>query len=459
MESSLFDEVIGLIKNDRSLAHNDFKSFRSRLVTYPAPRSPQITPKSYAIATYIELKGRLILIEKWQLIIEDIESDDVTSCQSNPGLSVALFLQAVKSTLHFSAVTSLKSQKLGISIKTREWSGASDMYENEFDFATEEKKLPRLNLSSSKTLHITLCTIQRRIIGSLLAQLTPPSQKKLSQEELASISLDSGFLSDSKDDLEANDVIFSPPSKQLKFNDKPSVRTLLTSPPIERQLKFIPVTTSVRLPFSFPTIRRNYSRPLLVNYEESLLHERFPCVGILEGYTLDIGAIGSFCPSHIKNKITVRHFSSDTMAPPSPYLGIFKVPRAPKRGYQIPRQGNLQLTLFNPEGNVVRIFSIPYDFVDMPPASKSMLRQRITLNSTNKLKYLVHFRVSSSKSGKVFIQGEIRLLFNTVFNDSNETDDFTSRIEHPSPRFSIQSHRPSHRMKSLSTSDALPYPS
>ena len=104
------------------------------------------------------------------------------------------------------------------------------MYENEFDFATEEKKLPRLNLSSSKTLHITLCTIQRRIIGSLLAQLTPPSQKKLSQEELASISLDSGFLSDSKDDLEANDVIFSPPSKQLKFNDKPSVRTLLTSP-------------------------------------------------------------------------------------------------------------------------------------------------------------------------------------------------------------------------------------
>merc|ERR1719238_816623 len=111
MESSLLDEVIGLIKNDRSLAHNDPKSgFRSRLVTYPAPRSPQITPKSFSIAAYIEHKGRLILIEKWQMIIEDIESDDVTSCQSNPGLSVALFLQAVKSTLHFSAVTALKSQ-------------------------------------------------------------------------------------------------------------------------------------------------------------------------------------------------------------------------------------------------------------------------------------------------------------------------------------------------------------
>ena len=89
----------------------------------------------------------------------------------------------------------------------------------------------------------------------------------------------------------------------------------------------------------------------------------------------------------------------------------------------------------------------------MPPQSKSMLRQRITLNSTNKLKYLVHFRwvsaqskhpiqkknfrVSSSKSGKVFIQGEIRLLFNTIFNDSNETDDFTTKIEHPLPKVSI----------------------
>ena len=39
--------------------------------------------------------------------------------------------------------------------------------------------------------------------------------------------------------------------------------------PIERQLKFIPVSTSVRLPFTFPTIRRNFSRPLLGNFEVS----------------------------------------------------------------------------------------------------------------------------------------------------------------------------------------------
>jgi len=233
MMESIFDEIIGLIKNDRSVQIGEqSKSFRSRLVTYPAPKSPQKLPKTYSIETYVEHKARLILIEKWQLTIEDTESDDGISCQSNPGLSLTLFLQALKSTLHFSAVTSLKSQKLGISIKTREWSGSSDMYQNEFQFDSEEKKLPTVHLSCGKRLHINLCTIRRRVIHSLLAQLTSPPthKKKLTNDELASISLDSGFLSDSKDDLDSNDAIFSPPSKQLKFNDKPSVRTLLTSP-------------------------------------------------------------------------------------------------------------------------------------------------------------------------------------------------------------------------------------
>ena len=55
---------------------------------------------------------------------KDIELDGSskkaeTKNNNNPGLSLTLFLQALKSTLHFSAVTSLKSQKLGIKIKTR----------------------------------------------------------------------------------------------------------------------------------------------------------------------------------------------------------------------------------------------------------------------------------------------------------------------------------------------------
>ena len=186
---------------------------------------------------------------------KDIELDDPskkaeTKNNNNPGLSLTLFLQALKSTLHFSAVTSLKSQKLGIEIKTRwvifsiisfeqkfrEWSGNSDMYENHFQFKSEEKKLPVVKLDNCQILSVYLRTIQRSVVTWLVDHLqgrehvSPPSPTQIAPiDELTSISLDSGFLSDSKDELEASES-FSPPTKQLKFNEKPSVRTLLTSP-------------------------------------------------------------------------------------------------------------------------------------------------------------------------------------------------------------------------------------
>jgi len=51
--------------------------------------------------------------------------------------------------------------------------------------------------------------------------------------------------------------------------------------------------------------------------------------------------------------LTVRYFStvedSPVEASPSPYLGIFKIPktRASKRGYQIPKSGHIQLVINN----------------------------------------------------------------------------------------------------------------
>jgi len=139
----------------------------------------------------------------------------------------------------------------------------------------------------------------------------------------------------------------------------------------------------------------------------------------------------------------------------SPYLGVLKIPRnrgSFRRGYQIPRSGNIQLTLFNPEGGVVRIFSIGYDFNDMPPLSKTILRQRITCANNNKLKYLIHLRICSSKSEKVFLHGDVRLLFSTVYDDSK--DDLKTKIEYPNPKYSRQTSKTS-RVKSLSTSDAF----
>lgn len=531
--NNILEQAIFLIKDDRSegkvelprrLMNSDVTTngqIRTRLLTYPVARGPTNTKNirdSYVIETFVEYKNCLILIEKWKLAIEESTNDEKSA--SN-GLNLKLFFQAMKSILHFSTITSLKSQNSEIKVKTREWSGNS-FAESGFQIKNECRDLPPAFISPTATLIASVQTVPRDAAEQVLNILTdsyfqecptvkfrdvadgtfstisclPSLSSRLPDDDsysrifkndtetdddrkFASISLDSGFMSDSKDNedldlsLFASEDIFSPPSKQIKFNEsnetrkqkQPTVRTLLTSPPIERQLKFIPVSTSVRLPFTFPTIRRNFSRPLLGNFEESLLHERFPCVGILEGFNLDVGAIGSFCPTHIKNKLTVRYFSTVEDSPnasPSPYLGIFKIPktRAAKRGYQIPKSGHIQLTLFNPEGSVVRIFSIPYDYSEMPPSSKTILRQRIMLASSKRLKYLIHLRISSSRSGKMFLYSEIRLIFTTVnqvcqTDSASDKEEFITQLEHPSPKFSSQTAKPTHRIKSLSTSDAF----
>lgn len=49
----------------------------------------------------------------------------------------------------------------------------------------------------------------------------------------------------------------------------------------------------------------------------------------------------------------------------------------PRKGYVIPRTGQVQATLLNPNGMVVRMFVVAYDFRDMPAMCQTFVRQRI----------------------------------------------------------------------------------
>jgi len=53
-----------------------------------------------------------------------------------------------------------------------------------------------------------------------------------------------------------------------------------------------------------------------------------------------------------------------------------------KKGYNVPRAGTIQLTLFNPLKTVVKMFVVPYDLTDMPPGSCTFLRQRTLYTPT-----------------------------------------------------------------------------
>lgn len=73
-----------------------------------------------------------------------------------------------------------------------------------------------------------------------------------------------------------------------------------------------------------------------------------------------------------------------------------------KKGYHVPNKGTVQVTLFNPHGTVVKMFVVMYDLSDMPPNSRTFVRQR-TLNmpvgasdsdpnAHQWLRYLIHLR-------------------------------------------------------------------
>ena len=54
--------------------------------------------------------------------------------------------------------------------------------------------------------------------------------------------------------------------------------------------------------------------------QESLLNGRIEPVGVVEGFTADIGASGEFCPKHIQADVTAYFFSLSDDNAPSPYL-------------------------------------------------------------------------------------------------------------------------------------------
>ncbi|CAH1789359.1 unnamed protein product [Owenia fusiformis] len=162
---------------------------------------------------------------------------------------------------------------------------------------------------------------------------------------------------------------------------------------------------------------------LLGNFEESLLNGRIDPVGTVSGFTAEIGASGAFCPKHLELDVTAFFFNLSDDNAPSPYLGHINIEAACKRrGYHVPKLGTLQVTLFNPNKKVVKMFVVRYDLTDMPPNSQTFLRQRTIYQPVQHgnensqdlptfLRYLIHLRFCSSKSNKIYLHTDIRLIF------------------------------------------------
>ncbi|XP_019373586.1 PREDICTED: protein FAM214B isoform X1 [Gavialis gangeticus] len=203
------------------------------------------------------------------------------------------------------------------------------------------------------------------------------------------------------------------------------------------------------------------SRALLGNFEESILKGRFAPSGRIEGFTAEIGASGSYCPQHATLPVDVTYFDISEHSAPSPFLGVIDLEALGKKGYSVPKAGTIQVTLFNPNKTVVKMFLVTYDFQNMPAHHMTFLRHRIFLVPVGEdeeagavpsdpacahpprrvLCYLMHLRFHSSKSGKIYLHDDIRLLFSrkSIEVDSGipyELKSFTEMPRNPcySPR-------------------------
>lgn len=199
------------------------------------------------------------------------------------------------------------------------------------------------------------------------------------------------------------------------------------------------------------------SHALLGNFEESILKGRFAPSGRIEGFTAEIGASGSYCPQHVTLPVDVTYFDISEHSVPSPFLGVIDLEALGKKGYSVPKAGTIQVTLFNPNKTVVKMFLVTYDFQDMPANHMTFLRHRIflvpvgekegaTMGPSNApgtsphrrvLCYLMHLRFHSSKSGKIYLHNDIRLLFSrkSIEVDSGipyELKSFTEMPRNPS---------------------------
>ncbi|XP_027625626.1 protein FAM214B isoform X3 [Tupaia chinensis] len=174
-------------------------------------------------------------------------------------------------------------------------------------------------------------------------------------------------------------------------------------------------------PSASPVPTPAVSRTLLGNFEESLLRGRFAPSGHIDGFTAEIGASGSYCPQHVTLPVTVTFFEVSEQNAPAPFLGVVDLNPLGRKGYSVPKVGTIQVTLFNPNQTVVKMFLVTFDFSDMPAAHMTFLRHRLFLvpvgeegnaSPTRRLLcYLLHLRFRSSRSGRLSLHGDIRLLF------------------------------------------------
>ncbi|KAF9432886.1 hypothetical protein BGZ76_010183 [Entomortierella beljakovae] len=201
---------------------------------------------------------------------------------------------------------------------------------------------------------------------------------------------------------------------------------------------------------------------LVGSYEESILSGRMstlPSKPLI--FTAQIGVLANQdykdCPPKLSLNMTsvygpgpssLSHSLSSHSVPTAqddpilPYVGNLDLDsgfRGSRRfarmpgGMRIPLRGQVQVMIKNPNKTVVKVFLVPYDFMDMPAGTKTFLRQKyystgpgmgpVSTNPNNggTLRYAIHLQFCCPAPGYVYLYRSIRVVFANRVPDGKES--------------------------------------
>ncbi|KAL4710344.1 hypothetical protein ACJJTC_003741 [Scirpophaga incertulas] len=202
-------------------------------------------------------------------------------------------------------------------------------------------------------------------------------------------------------------------------------------------------------------LRLGPSAGLLGSFEESALQGRLEPVATVAGFAAELGASGAFCPPHRRLPVTVFFYGTAHAS----YMGHINLGPS---GYRVARSGTIQVSLFNPHGTLVKMFVVLYDLTCMPPMAKTFLRQRTlympagadppTRNMHKWLRYLIHLRFMTSKSGKLYLHTDIRI----IVSRKSDIDTATAHVFRPLSNPTSPDENTNKSEKILTNSDMIP---
>ncbi|ODQ55464.1 hypothetical protein SAICODRAFT_23500 [Saitoella complicata NRRL Y-17804] len=191
------------------------------------------------------------------------------------------------------------------------------------------------------------------------------------------------------------------------------------------------------------------------SYEESILSGRMstlpskPLNFIAQIGVLGLGKCKSSlrCPPHVTIPFPAYFYTVPECEGPSPYVGQVDIEAAltdKKKfpgGYRIPPRGQLQIVIKNANNTAVKLFLVPYDVTDMPPGTRTFLRQKhysktnpiddaLASSSNNAslkpdqdketLRYALHLHICSPSKDKFYLYKNIRVVFANRVPDGKE---------------------------------------